>query len=180
MRTKVPTVNTQEPKRRKVAEWLRRYLPCEIAGWIGELGAAAVVYLWTGSLAAAAIGGTIGSSAGYYSPAYVNAVRWSLPTQQHRSPLARIGYANLLALRSLTVEFGPAEFVDSLFFRPILYYLTPLALGNVVLGWILGGLAADILFYICAIFSYERFGRWLARPERRETEDASIDAVLAA
>ncbi len=52
--------------RGKANEWLRRYLPLEIAGWIGELGAAALVYLWTGSLAAAAAAATIGSSVGYY------------------------------------------------------------------------------------------------------------------
>jgi hypothetical protein len=55
--------------RRKLIEWLRRYLPLEIAGWVGELGAAALTYAWTGSLAAAAAAATIGSSVGYYHPA---------------------------------------------------------------------------------------------------------------
>lgn len=34
--------------RQKLMEWVRRYLPCEIAGTIGELGGAAVAYLLTG------------------------------------------------------------------------------------------------------------------------------------
>ena len=58
-------------------EWVRRYLPCEIAGTVGELGGAAMAYLMTGSLAAAAVTATVGASAGYYAAAYLNAVRWS-------------------------------------------------------------------------------------------------------
>ena len=65
------------PTRQKLREWIRRYLPCEIAGTIGELGGAAIAYLATGSLAAAAITATIGASAGYYATAYVSALRWS-------------------------------------------------------------------------------------------------------
>ena len=34
--------------RQKLMEWVRRYLPCEIAGTIGELGGAAVAYLADG------------------------------------------------------------------------------------------------------------------------------------
>jgi hypothetical protein len=61
----------------KLREWIRRYLPCEIAGTVGEFGGAAVAYLVTDSLAAAAITATIGASAGYYAAAYVTALRWS-------------------------------------------------------------------------------------------------------
>ena len=68
----------------KLREWLRRYLPCEIVGTVGELGGAAVAYLATGSLAAAAITATIGASAGYYATAYVSAVRWSYRDHDHR------------------------------------------------------------------------------------------------
>ncbi len=51
--------------RQKLTEWVRRYLPYEIAGTVGELGGAAVAYLLTGSMAAAAITATIGASAAY-------------------------------------------------------------------------------------------------------------------
>lgn len=166
--------------RSKIFEWMRRYLPLEISGWVTELGAAAVVYLWTDSLAAAAVAATVGATVGYYTPAYVNALRWSYQAHSSGSWPTRLGMANLLALRSLAVEYGPAELVDSLFVRPVLFYVTPLALDNVVLGWIVGGKAADVLFYVWTIFSYERFGHWLARPDRKETDDASIDAVVAA
>jgi hypothetical protein len=161
-----------EPRvRQKLTEWLRRYLPLEIAGWTAELGGAAVAYLWTGSLAAAAVAATIGSSVGYYLPAYVNAVRWSSAAQSHRPWQARFAVSNALALRSLTVEFGPAELVDTLVVRPMLIYAAPMMLGNVVLGWVVGGFIADVGFYLCAICSYERFKRLVViRPSIGEVD----------
>jgi hypothetical protein len=161
--------------RRKVLEWTRRYLPCEIAGWVGELASATIAYWLTDSLAVAAVAATVGSSVGYYIPAYVNAFRWSF-ADQHGSRASRAVAANLLAVRSLTVEFGIAEVIDSFLVRPILYYATPVLLGHVVWGWVLGGLVADVVFYGFTIFSYERFGRWLAhRPAQRR--DAATEAA---
>jgi hypothetical protein len=31
--------------RLKALEWLKRYLPLEIAGWVGELGGAGLAYM---------------------------------------------------------------------------------------------------------------------------------------
>ena len=42
--------------------------------------------------------------------------------------------ANLLALRSIAVEFGPAEVIDSLAIRPVALYLGPVLIGNPVVG----------------------------------------------
>ena len=67
--------------------------------------------------------------------------------------------ANLLALRSVAVEFGLAEGIDSLVVRPLMYYAGPILLGSALLGWIAAKLAADAAFYVCAIASYERFRR---------------------
>ena len=78
----------------KLREWVRRYLPCEIAGTVGELGGAAVAYLATGSLAAAAVAATIGASAGYYATAYVSALRWSYREQHDRRWPCRVVIAN--------------------------------------------------------------------------------------
>jgi hypothetical protein len=90
--------------------------------------------------------------------------------------------SNLLALRSLTVEFGPAELVDSLMVRPMLIYVAPALLGNVVFGWIVGGFVADVAFYLCAIFSYERFkGLVVIRmPAVEEVADDPVASVAAA
>ena len=173
---------TESRARRKLVEWLRRYLPLEIAGWIGELGAAALAYSWTGSLAAAAAAATIGSSVGYYLPAYISAVRWGASVEQHRPWPARTALSHLLALRSLTIEFGPAEVADSLLVRPMLIYTAPLMLDHVVLGWIVGGFLADVAFYAFAICSYERFKGLLAvrRSRAKEVEGEPVAAIATA
>ncbi len=83
--------------------------------------------------------------------------------------MTRRWLTHLLALRSLTVEFGPAEVVDSLIVRPLLIYSAPLLLDHVLLGWIVGGAIADVAFYACTICSYERFKRLLIiRPRHEE------------
>jgi hypothetical protein len=138
--------------------------------------------MWTGSLAAAAVTATVGSSVAYYLPAYISAVRWAASTAPQRPWPARVGLSHLLALRSLTIEFGPAELVDSLVVRPMLIYAAPMMLNNVVLGWIVGGLLADVTFYICAICSYERFKGMLAvrRPRATSVEGEPLASAAAA
>lgn len=147
----------------KFREWLWRYLPCEIAGTAAEFGAAALVYVNTGSLAMAAVAATIGASIGYYAAAFVSAMRWSYRDQAHRRGVERMAIAALLALRSVAVEFGPAELIDSIFVRPLAFYIGPTLFGDVLAGWIFGKLVSDVAFYACAIFSYEKFKALLAR-----------------
>ncbi|WP_024448417.1 hypothetical protein [Mycolicibacterium iranicum] len=149
----------------KVKEWVRRYLPCEIAGTAAEFGAAALTYLATGSLALAAVAATVGASIGYYAAAYISALRWSFRDQAHRQGARRVAVSSLLALRSVAVEFGPAELIDSVAVRPLAFYVGPMMFGNVLAGWIFGKLVSDAAFYACAIFSYERFTALLARSE---------------
>lgn len=165
-------MNTRHAARRKIAEWVKRYLPNEIAGTTAEFGSAAAVYLQTGSWAAAAVVATVFASVGYYAIAYINAVRWQAP--EHG--LVR---ANILALRSIAVEFGPAEVVDSLAIRPVALYLGPVLTGSAIVGLILGKLVADVGFYGCTVFSYERFRNLLAvkGTDRREADNASVVAV---
>jgi hypothetical protein len=155
--------------RRKVTVWARRYLPCEIAGTAVEFGGAALAYLWTGSFVVAALAGTIGASVGYYATAYTAALRWSYRGTQGARPM-RVLMANALALRSVAIEFGPAEAVDSLIVRPLAFYLGPQLLGGVAMGWIAAKVFSDIVFYALAIGSYERFGALLARRPSIEKE----------
>lgn len=173
-----------EPKRaarRKVMEWVRRYLPCEIAGTVGELGGAAVAYLLTGSMAAAAITATVGASAGYYAAAYTSAVRWAYRDHRDRPPATRLVVANLFAFRSVAIEFGPAELIDSIAIRPLAYYLGPIVFGNVAVGWIFGKVVSDIGFYVLAVLSYERFKGLLAGPgQAEEVDSGTVVAVSAA
>ena len=168
--------------RQKLMEWVRRYLPCEIAGTVGELGGAAVAYLLTGSMAAAAITATVGASAGYYAAAYTSAVRWAYGEHCARRLGPRIVIANMFALRSVAIEFGPAEVIDSIAIRPLAYYLGPVMFDNVVVGWIFGKLVSDIGFYVLAVVSYERFKGLLAgrEPSIGKADDAPVATVAAA
>jgi hypothetical protein len=161
---------------------VRRYLPCEIAGTVGELGGAALAYLATGSLAAAAITATIGASAGYYAAAYVSAVRWSYRCLDDRRWPSRVLVSSLLALRSVAVEFGPAELIDSVAVRPVAYYVGPLIFDNTIAGWIFGKLVSDLAFYVLAIFSYERFKGLLVRaqPTAEEVTGEPVSTSAAA
>jgi hypothetical protein len=175
-------VTTGRTRGSKLREWVRRYLPCEIAGTVGELGGAAVAYLATGSLAAAAISATIGASTGYYAAAYASALRWSYRVQDRRRWPSRVLVSNVLALRSVAVEFGPAELIDSVALRPVAFYVGPLIFHNTIAGWVFGKLVSDVAFYLFAIFSYERFNGLLARaqPSAEEVTDESVSAVEAA
>ncbi len=166
--------------RQKLMEWIRRYLPCEIAGTVGELGGAVLAYLSTGSYAAAAIVATIGASAGYYAAAYFGAVRWAYCEHGRHRWTTRMVVANLFAIRSIAIEFGPAELIDGIAIRPLAYYLGPIMFGNLIAGWIFGKLFSDIGFYALAVFSYERFKPLLAHAQIVEEVDGGLVAAAAA
>ena len=160
---------------------MRRYLPCEVAGTTCEMGGAAIAYGMTGSAAAAALVATIGASVGYYAAAYVAAVRIAYRTDPRPSRRSRAWTANALALRSVTVEFGPAELIDSLLIRPLAFYLGPLLFGGMVAGWIFAKLVADVGFYVLAVCSYERFkGLLVVRTRSGEVSRESAPSVAAA
>ena len=96
--------------------------------------------------------------------------------------MARILVANVFALRSVAIEFGPAELIDCIVIRPLAYYLGPLVFNNVVAGWVFGKLVSDIGFYALAVLSYERFKGLLAvgRPNIEEVDGATVPAVATA
>ena len=150
--------------RHKVVEWLRRYAANEIAGWVAQAGAAWGVHALTGSYAAAVVAATIGASVGYYAAAYVNGVRWAYRAQAGLRWPMRVLVANGLTARSIAVEFGPAEAIDSIAIRPVALLLGPLVVGSTAVGFVLGSVVADVAFYVMTIFSYERFTRLLVRP----------------
>jgi hypothetical protein len=174
-------MNSDRSTGRKLREWVRRYLPCEVAGTTCELGGAAITYGITESAAAAAVVATIGASIGYYAAAYVAAVRSAYRSQRASSRLSRASAANGLALRSVAIEFGPAEVIDSLVIRPLAFYFGPILFGGMVAGWIFAKLVADVGFYGLAIFSYERFnGLLVVRGKYEEVPSESPAAVAAA
>jgi len=151
---------TKSKLRRKVREWLLRYLPAEIIATVGALSGAGAAYVLSDSLAVAAIAGTIGENVGYYGYFAVREVtRHYLGNSQH-PPLRRIILTAYKTIRDMVVEFGPAEFFDSFVFRPLFMFLGPQLVPNFVLGIFLGKIAADLIFYTLAIIGYELRKRW--------------------
>jgi len=141
--------------RRRLLEWLRRYLPGELIGVTCALTTAWFVHRSTGSAAAAAIAGSTGEAVGFYGTALVrDMVRYH---RLHRGvrPARRIALTVGCAVRDLAVELGPAACLDSLFIRPAMMYLMPQLTGQFMLGTLLGKLTADVFFYSFAITGYE-------------------------
>jgi hypothetical protein len=101
-------------------------------------GYAAGGVLW-GTAAAAALSAAAGDNAGYYG---------LLLAREARSR----GVAT--AVRNLLVEFGPAELLDGALIRPACMALGAAALGPVA-GVVVAKLAADVVFYVPVIFTYE-------------------------
>jgi ornithine decarboxylase len=163
---------------RGVGFWIRRYLPSEIAGTATALLAAAITYRLSGSLFLAAIAGTVGENLGFYLVAgirnFTEQRRHSSGdrTGRHRSALARTAWI-------LAGEFGPAELVDTLVVRPLLLWLAPVLIGFPAVGWIVGKVGADLVFYAVAGCGYVLGRRW---DEARRGTGASLtdDTVLSA
>ncbi|MDP9168591.1 MAG: hypothetical protein M3O32_21405 [Actinomycetota bacterium] len=165
----------------KLREWARRYLPCEIAGTCVEMGGAAIAYAITDSVAVAAVVATIGASVGYYAAAYVTAVRTAYRGHPGAARVSRAVAANGRGLRSVAIEFGPAEVVDSLLVRPLAFYFGPILFANMVAGWIFAKVVADVGFYVLAIVSYERFtGLLVVDGKVEEVSHEPTSAVAAA
>lgn len=155
----------------KTREWLIRYGPPEVVGTVVELGAAAWLYVATGSLAAAAVAGTVGAAVGYYGLAFAATARLAYRQHPAAGRSRRILAATALAARSVVAEFGPGECIDSFAVRPLLYLLAPLALDNAVLGWIVAKIVSDLVFYACVIGSYEFGGGLIVRRATTKIEE---------
>jgi hypothetical protein len=78
--------------------------------------------------------------------------------------LARRGVGALSAVMcALALEFGLAEALDSLLLRPALMYAGVMLAPNTALGVAVGKFAADLVFYVPTIVSYDLLRR-RARP----------------
>ena len=160
---------TEVGVRRKLREWVGRYLPAEILGTVTALAAAWTVHAVSGSLISAAVAGTIGESLGYYGCMVVREVRYYDARHRDHGTLRRRWLTGTRTVRDLLIEFGPAELVDSLVARPLFMFLMPSLLHHFTAGILVGKLAADVIFYGLAIGAYELKQQYLlvSRPEER-------------
>jgi hypothetical protein len=154
--------------RRKLREWVGRYLPAEILGTVTALAAAWTVHAASDSLITAAVAGTIGESFGYYGCMVVREALRNDTRHRHLGRTKRLWLTGTITVRDLLIEFGPAELVDTVLVRPLLMYLMPILLHDFTVGILVGKLAADVVFYGIAISAYELKQQYLPLAGPRE------------
>ena len=152
--------------REKVREWRRRYLLAEIVGTLTAVAAAVTAHALTGSLAAAALAGSVAETVGYYGVI----LRRTIPRLYGQTTGA--GRRLLRTGRGLLAEmsdFAAAELADTFLIRPGLIYLAAGWAGSgwagagVPAGLLIGKLLADLGFYAVVIPSYELRKRLMHR-----------------
>jgi len=138
----------------KLLHWLNRYGVAECAGVSCALLASHAVRGATGNAIAAAYAGAWAETVGYASVIIVRDF-WEAASDARaaRQRLTRRG--GIRVLFSLLAEFGPAGLLDTLITRPVTMAVGSRLLGP-TLGLIAGKLAADVLFYVPVIATYER------------------------
>ncbi|MHA6781151.1 type III PLP-dependent enzyme [Pseudonocardia saturnea] len=129
--------------RHRMWMWLGRYGPAELAATAGALIGAAIGNRYGGP-AGAAIGGVLGEGLAFYGFVVVRELR-----------TARDGRRLRRVLSDLLVEFGPAEVLDTVAVRPAAMYVGPLLVGDLLVGILVGKIAADLVFYAIAAAAYE-------------------------
>lgn len=146
--------------------WLGRYAPPEAAAILGAL-LGALLGAQLGGAVGGAVGGTVGEGLAFYAVVVVRELRSERATAAPRS-LRQV-------LLDLLVEFGPAEALDSLLVRPLAMYVGPMITGDLLSGTVAGKVAADLVFYALAAFTFEQ-----QRRARRTIPDPLAPAVLDA
>ncbi|MFF2370967.1 hypothetical protein [Agromyces sp. NPDC058110] len=180
--------------RARARAWLLRYLPAEALGTVAAVAGAWYAHEATGSLAVAALVGSLAETVGYYTPVVVRAVHGHAVSPRVRAIRTAHGRGRAalatawLSLRSIAVEFGPAELVDTLLVRPALLWTAGSLWGPNPGAWLAGKLVADAVFYAIAIVSFET-GRRIILPGAEPTDataagpathgDASAGAATA-
>ncbi|MEY2849823.1 MAG: hypothetical protein RI885_2490 [Actinomycetota bacterium] len=153
-------------RRERVWPWVLRYLPNEILGTLTAVASGWWMFALTSSEAVGAISATVGEGVGFYGAAAVRA--WiesrsaatsaatsasTLSATSAETSSGHTGARMLSTLRSLILEFGPAEVIDTLAARPALMYLAAVLLAGAPSSWLVGKVAADIVFYAIVIAS---------------------------
>jgi hypothetical protein len=154
---------TTSKLKNKTHEWLKRYIPAEILGTLGALTAAWVIYNHTHSYVTAAAAGWLGEGIGFYGYFVTTELLLNSNIYRQYPFLKRFSLAVTAASTNLLVEFLPAEILDNFFIRPFLMYLMPHYIHPYPLGFLVGKISADIIFYALAILGYEARKRWLKR-----------------
>ncbi len=139
----------------KPKEWIKRYLPSEIAGTITALLAAFIAKYAGYNAIIIAFAGSLGEAIGFYAMIFIKQVisvkkELSIPNNK------QLGFQNYgIIIAKILLEFGPAGLIDDFIVRPFFMYWFPILLNNFTLGILAGKIAGDVCFYFLVILSYE-------------------------
>lgn len=137
--------------KKKLKTWFKRYLPAEIAGTVSAILLPTIVYAVSGNTLLMAICGTLGENVGFYGTMLIRELNHSKKS---------CGQFHILKnCRNLILEFGIAETIDSFLIRPATMFFTVSLFNNLQIGILVGKIAADVIFYIPTIISYELIKR---------------------
>jgi hypothetical protein len=148
--------------KQKFKEWLKRYLPAEIAGTLTAISVASIVHFFYSNHVLIAYAGSLGEAIGFYSTIFIqHTLKVSKKHTLHNTSFSFSDFSKIIA--TIILEFGPAGLIDGLLLRPFFMYVFPMILKNFTLGILVGKLAGDFTFYLLVIFSYEikkQFGKY--------------------
>jgi hypothetical protein len=152
----------------RLKEWFRRYWLAEIVGTLSAFGGSWLLDRLTGNPIAAAYGGSIGESIGFYGVITLK----QMVADAHAAGTKHTPYDAAGALRTtraIFMEFGPAELIDGGLLRPLLMGLGTRLFGR-ELGILAGKLLSDVAFYLPVIVAYEMGKKKRMREEEDEEE----------
>lgn len=140
--------------KKKIKEWLKRYLPAEIIGTITAVAAASITHFFSDNLIFVAYAGSLGEGIGFYFTVFIQHI--ILITKGRRNENKAVSFSDLSKITAhILLEFGPAGLIDGLLLRPFFLYLFPILFQNFTLGILVGKIAGDVTFYMLVILSYE-------------------------
>jgi hypothetical protein len=129
--------------------WLRIYGGPEVAAWLAAAAAFGLVHASGGPLLGAALAGAWAEDVTFVGYFAVRAVREQSRHHRHRQGVTYFFFTLWSAFWSLFIELGLAETIDK-FVRPALLYEIPRSLHNLIAGFIVAKLSADIIYYVLA------------------------------
>lgn len=141
--------------KQKPIEWIKRYLPSEIAGTITALLAAFIAKYAGYNAIVIAFAGSLGEAVGFYATIFIKQIIIE-KKKHHNSNKRQLSFQNyLIIIAKILMEFGPAGLIDDFIVRPFFMYWFPILLHSFTLGILAGKIAGDICFYFLVIMSYE-------------------------
>ncbi len=140
--------------KKKIKEWLKRYLPGEIVGTLTAIGCATMANSLYENAVLTAYIGSLGEAIGFYLTVVIQ--RILIKTKMLASENKALSLLDLYKITTgIILEFGPAGIIDGFLLRPFFLYLFPVLMKNFTLGILIGKLVGDFTFYILVILSYE-------------------------